>query len=142
MQAIDPQANGSRPSYGLRYHRRIVKPGEVETFHDQVGYWLWEPATGDLIQTVAIPRRQTAMALGSAARDAVTFELVATSGSATNGIGSNPFLESAFKTLEYRIRITINPDHNLRVRSGDGSDGARPTGAIPPHRSKRPDEGR
>ena len=23
-----------------------VKPGEVETFHDQIGYWLWEPATG------------------------------------------------------------------------------------------------
>jgi hypothetical protein len=110
LQPIDPQANGPQLFYGLRYHTRIVKPGEVETFHDQVGYWLWEPATGSLIQTVAIPRGQTAMALGSAAKDATVFELVATSGAATNGICSNPFLESAFKTLEYRIRITINPD--------------------------------
>ena len=22
----------------------LVNPGEVETFHDQVGCWLWEPA--------------------------------------------------------------------------------------------------
>ncbi|SRR5258706_12995975 len=29
----------------MRYHTHIVKPGEVETYHDQVGYWLWEPAT-------------------------------------------------------------------------------------------------
>jgi len=51
-----------------------VKPGEVETYHDQVGYWLWEPATGHLIQTLAIPRGQVAMAFGRAARDAKTFD--------------------------------------------------------------------
>ena len=27
-----------------------------------------------------------------------------------NGICSNPFLEYAFKTLEYRIRVTVNAD--------------------------------
>jgi hypothetical protein len=87
-----------------------VKPGEVETYHDQVGYWLWEPATGNLIQTLAIPRGQVAMAFGQAAKDATSFELVATRGVETNGICSNPFLEYAFKTLEYRIEVTINPD--------------------------------
>ena len=44
LQPIDRQTNGPQLSYGLRYHTHIVKPGEVETFHDQVGYWLWEPA--------------------------------------------------------------------------------------------------
>ena len=44
LQPIDPQTNGPQLFYGLRYHIHIVKPGEVETFHDQVGYWLWEPA--------------------------------------------------------------------------------------------------
>jgi len=58
----------------VRYHTHIVKPGEVETYHDQVGYWLWEPATGHLIQTLAIPRGQVAMAFGRAARDAKTFD--------------------------------------------------------------------
>ncbi|MBV8295889.1 MAG: FABP family protein, partial [Acidimicrobiia bacterium] len=44
LQPIDKQTNGPQLFYGLRYHTHIVKPGEVETFHDQVGYWLWEPA--------------------------------------------------------------------------------------------------
>src|SRR5262249_22099741 len=91
LQPIDPQTNGPHLFYGLRYHTHIVKPGEIETYHDQVGYWLWEPATGNLIQTLAIPRGQIAMAFGRAAEDAKTFELVATRGVDTNGICSNPF---------------------------------------------------
>ena len=45
LQPIDAQTNGPQLFYGLRYHTRIVKPDDVETFHDQVGYWLW--GTGD-----------------------------------------------------------------------------------------------
>ena len=107
LQPIDPQTNGPQLFYGLRYHTHIVKPRQVETYHDQIGYWLWEPATGNLIQTLAIPRGQIAMAFGRAAKDATSFELVATRGAQTNGICSNPFLEYAFKTVEYRIKVTI-----------------------------------
>jgi hypothetical protein len=110
MQPIDAQTNGPQLFYGLRYHIRIVKPDEVETFHDQVGYWLWEPATGGLIQTLSIPRGQTAMATGKAAADAKTFRLEAVRGSETNGIVSNPFLEHAFRTMHYAITISINAD--------------------------------
>lgn len=110
LQPIDPQSNGPQLFYGLRYHTHIVKPDEVETYHDQIGYWLWEPATGTVIQTLAIPRGQTAMAAGTAGADSKTFELVATRGSETYGICSNPFLDAAFKTVEYRIKVTLNPD--------------------------------
>ncbi len=108
MQPIDPQTNGPQLLYGLRYHVFVVKPGESSTFHDQVGYWLWEPATGTLIQTLAIPRAQIAMAMGNATPDATCFELVATRGTTTWGICSGPFLEYAFKTIEYRIRVTVH----------------------------------
>ena len=107
LQPIDPQTNGPQLFYGLRYHTHIVKPRQVETYHDQIDYWLWEPATGNLIQTLAIPRGQIAMAFGRAAKDATSFELVATRGAQSNGICSNPFLEHAFKTVEYRIKVTI-----------------------------------
>ncbi|HTO79991.1 MAG TPA: heme-binding beta-barrel domain-containing protein [Methylocystis sp.] len=110
LQPIDPQTNGPQLFYGLRYHQHIVKPGEVETYHDQIGYWLWEPATGLIIQTLAIPRGQTAMAVGKAAANAREFELIASRGVTTNGICSNPFLEQAFRTDEYRITITIHDD--------------------------------
>jgi hypothetical protein len=38
------------------------------------------------------------------------FELVATRNSETYGIRSAPFLEYAFKTVEFRIKVTLNPD--------------------------------
>ena len=110
LQPIDPQTNGPQLFYGLRYHTHIVKPDQVKTYHDQVGYWLWEPATGAIIHTLTIPRGQTAMAAGQAAADATQFELVATRGTETYGICSNPFLEYAFKTIEFRIQVEINPD--------------------------------
>jgi hypothetical protein len=110
LQPIDPQTNGPQLFYGLRYHQHVVKPGQIETYHDQIGYWLWEPATGTIIQTLAIPRAQIAMAVGSTTADATEFELVATRGSETYGICSTPFLEHAFRTVEYRIKVSVNPD--------------------------------
>jgi hypothetical protein len=107
LQPIDAQTKGPQLFYGLRYHQHIVKPGEVETYHDQVGYWLWEPATETIIQTLAIPRGQVAMAYGRAKADAKEFELIAKRGATTFGICSNPFLEDAFRTLEYRIKVIV-----------------------------------
>lgn len=110
LQPIDAQTNGPQLFYGLRYHTRIVKPDDVETFHDQVGYWLWEPATSTVIQTLSIPRGQTAMAVGHAESVARTFRLQAVRGSETNGIVSNPFLEYAFRTESYTITVSIHAD--------------------------------
>ena len=110
MDPIDPQANGPQLLYGLRYHIHVNTAEEAITFHDQVGYWLWEPATGGIIHTLTIPRGQTAMAHGQASADATQFELKATRGLETFGICSNPFLEHAFKTVEFRIQVTINVD--------------------------------
>ena len=110
LEPIDPQANGPQFYYGLRYHAHVVKPGEVETYHDQVGYWLWEPRTGTVIQTLTIPRGQTALAIGKASKDSTSFELLARRGETANGICSNPFLEEVFTTIEYRIRVTLLAD--------------------------------
>ena len=30
----------------------ICKPGRKGTYHDQVGYWLWEPATETIIHSL------------------------------------------------------------------------------------------
>ena len=110
LQPIDPVTNGPQLFYGLRYQIHITKPDQVKTYHEQVGYWLWEPATGTVIQTLAIPRGQIAMASGSAKADDDSFELVARRESDTYGICSNPFLEYGFKTTEYRIKVEFNAD--------------------------------
>jgi hypothetical protein len=110
LQPIDRQTNGPQLFYGLRYHTHIVKPGEVETFHDQVGYWLWEPTAGTVTLTLGIPRAQVLLAGGVADADAKEFEVTAEVGSEVYGILSNPFLDQSFRTLSYRMHISTNDD--------------------------------
>ena len=110
LHPIDFQTNGPQLFYGKRYHTHILKPGERPTFHDQVGYWLWEPAARSVTLTLGIPRGQVLLAAGPAEPDASEFELTAAAGSGVNSIVSNPFLERAFRTTSYRIHVTINDD--------------------------------
>ncbi|MCL4448438.1 MAG: heme-binding beta-barrel domain-containing protein [Actinobacteria bacterium] len=110
LQPIDPQTNGPQLFYGLRYHTHIVKPGEVETFHDQVGYWLFEPGANTVIHTLTIPRGMITMASGIAKPDSTSFNLTAIQGAETYGICSNRFLQDVFRTVEFHITVTINPN--------------------------------
>ena len=50
------------------------------------------------------------VAVGRAAANAKQFELVAKLDDKSFGICSAPFLDHAFKTTEYRIAVTVNPD--------------------------------
>jgi hypothetical protein len=113
FEPIDPQPNGPQLLYGLRYHQVVNKLDEPLAFHDQVGYWLWEPATGTILQTLAIPRGQVAMASGAAAPDARRFTVKASLGSPTAGIVSGPFLHENFRTLEYTITVAVNDDGTI-----------------------------
>jgi hypothetical protein len=60
--------------------------------------------------TLGIPRGQVLLATGPAAPDSTDFELRAAIGSEENGILSNPFLNASFRTLSYRIHVTVNGD--------------------------------
>jgi hypothetical protein len=110
MEPIDAQSNGPQLLYGLRYHIHINTPEEQITFHDQVGYWLWEPATGLIMQSLAIPRGQVVLAGGQARADDDHISVEARRGDTRFGICSTTFLEQAFRTDYYRIDITFNRD--------------------------------
>src|SRR5258708_3188843 len=110
IQPTDPQSNGPQLLYGLRYHTRITKPDDVETYHDQVGYWLWEPATGLILHSLTIARGQIALAKGHAAADGPSFEISAGRGSTEHGICSSSFLAHAFRPDSFHMRVTTNPE--------------------------------
>ncbi len=110
MQPIDAQANGPQLLYGLRYHVHINTREEDTTFHDQVGYWLWEKETGLVLQSLTIPRGQTALASGFAKPDDMSLVVTATRGETNYGICSTDFLEYAFRTDFYRLEITFHDD--------------------------------
>ena len=110
MQPIDAQANGPQLFYGLRYHVHINTREEDATFHDQIGYWLWEPATGLVLQTLTIPRGQVAIASGHAKPDDMSLTVKATRGQTEYGICSTAFLDYAFRTDSYQLDVTFNAD--------------------------------
>jgi hypothetical protein len=108
MQPIDPQANGPQLLYGLRYHVHIVASDEQTTFHDQVGFWLYEPKTGLVMQSLSIPRGQTALAGGRADGDKIVVR--AERGVPGYGIASTDFLEWAFRTDVYELEVSFLAD--------------------------------
>lgn len=110
LQPIDPQANGPQLFYGLRYHLHVNTREEEISFHDQVGYWLYEAATGLILQTLAIPRGQIAIAAGHAEPDATKLVLKATRGQTEYGICSTTFLDLAFRTDSYQISVDFHDD--------------------------------
>lgn len=110
MQPIDPQSNGPQLFYGLRYHVDVQTAEELATFHDQIGYWLWEPASGLVMQTLTIPRGQALVAAGRAAPGDKVLRLQAQRGSTEYGVVSTTFLEWAFRTDSYDIEVTFNED--------------------------------
>ncbi len=110
LHPIDPQANGPQLLYGLRYHIHIVASDEDVTFHDQIGYWLWEPATGLIMQTLAIPRGQVALAKGQANADGSGLSVRAERGGPGYGICSTDFLEWAFRTDSYQLDVRFEDD--------------------------------
>jgi hypothetical protein len=110
FQPIDPQANGPQLLYGLRYHIHIKTEEEDITFHEQVGHWLWEPATGLILQSLSIPRGQVVLASGQASPAADRLIVSAIRGETEYGICSTAFLEYAFRTDSYQIEITFHDD--------------------------------
>ena len=110
MQPIDPQANGPQLFYGLRYHVHINTREEDITFHDQVGYWLYEAATGLILQTLAIPRGQIAIAAGHAKPDDRKLVVKAERGQTEYGICSTTFLDLAFRTDSYQLTVDFHDD--------------------------------
>jgi hypothetical protein len=110
MQPIDPQANGPQLLRGLRYHIHINTEEEDITFHDQVGYWLWDAATGLVMQSLTIPRGQAVLAGGAAKPDGSGLLVSAKRGDTEYGIVSTAFLEYAFRTDSYTLDVTFNAD--------------------------------
>ena len=140
LQPIDAQTNGPQLFYGLRYHTRIIKPDDVETFHDQVGYWLWEPSTG-----CGDPDAfDTARTGGDGGRSCRSGRKV------VSPRGGSWFRDERDRLQSVsRIRVQDHELHdhghdpcrrNVVLRAGHGVDHSRAGGAVSSHRSQHAPE--
>lgn len=107
FEPIATVRNHEQALYGLRYATIAWRIGEVDPFHEEVGYWLWDPAEKQVLRCFIVPRGVALIAGGTAEATARSFTLVAEAGSGTYGICSNRFLDQAFKTVRYELTVSI-----------------------------------
>ena len=110
LKPFGPVDNGDQHLYGLDYKSAMWRGDEANPFHTEVGYWLWDGATGEVMRGFVVPRGITVLAGGVAAADATSFTLRATQGGAQYNIGENRYLAKNASTLSYEVTITIGAD--------------------------------
>ena len=96
----------------VRYHQLVSRKTTGKVFHDQVGFWLWNPASGEIVQTLTIPRAVTLLAGGRAIieGDRTIFRVRAAEGDARWGIVQSPFMQEKAQTVEFRHELTVEGD--------------------------------
>ncbi len=110
FEAFTPLENHEQKLFGLRYHTQAFRIGESNDFHDEVGYWIWDPAAKQVFKCITIPRGEVILAGGLVETNAKKFKLTAELGSKTFGICSNPFLDKEFQTVGFELQMTLEGD--------------------------------
>jgi hypothetical protein len=108
FEAFGPVDNGSQRLYGLDYRMAAWRKTEENPFHTEIGYWLWDGATGHVMRCFMVPRGTTLLAGGIAKASDTRFSLEANAGDATCGILSNHYLTSKARTTKYTCLVTLD----------------------------------
>ena len=107
LKPFGPVDNGSQHLYGLDYKSAMWRDDEENPFHTEVGYWLWDAATGEVLRGFVVPRGITVLAGGTAAADATSWTMKAQNGTVPYSIGENTYLAKNASTLSYEVTITL-----------------------------------
>ena len=110
MKPFGPVDNGSQHLYGLDYRTAMWRGSEENPFHTEVGYWLWDGATGEVMRCFAVPRGITVMAGGTAGAEDRSFTMAAALGAPLYAIGENSYLRDHASSVSYEVTITANDD--------------------------------
>jgi hypothetical protein len=110
MKPFGPVDNGNQHLYGLDYRSAMWRGDEENPFHTEVGYWLWDAATGEIMKGFVVPRGITTLAGGTTSADATEFTLQAALGHKVYTIGENQYLAGNASTLSYQVTITLGQD--------------------------------
>lgn len=102
--------NGGQKLWVIDYTTSAIRKGETDVFHTELGYWLWDPSSSEVMRCFMVPRGSAILAGGSCAPDATTFEMTAKIGQGTYGVLSNPYLDVNARCVDYRVTCTIEGD--------------------------------
>jgi hypothetical protein len=113
---MGPVQNHEQTLYGLRYATTVWRIGEMDPFHEELGYWLWDAQATQVFRCFIVPRGVSVIAGGTVEPSATSFSLAADVSSHTYGICSNIFLDKAFKTVRYELTVTLLDGDRLRYK--------------------------
>jgi hypothetical protein len=96
----------------VRYHQVVSRKSNDEVFHDQLGYWLWDPSGNVIVENFIIPRGVAVVAGGTlappkSAAEKLVFEVSAEAGSPECGIVQAPFMFKQAKTTSFKHSVTV-----------------------------------
>jgi hypothetical protein len=96
------------------YLQVVTRKSNDEVFHHQIGYWLWDSASGTVMHSVNIPRAVCCLAGGSFAGDAnakqIVLEVAAKLGDPDWGIIQSPFMRDNASTVAFENKVTLAGD--------------------------------
>lgn len=119
FKPIPQTKNGKQALEGLNYGMTAWRHGEeaMDPFHDEVGFLLWDKATGQILRTVVFGRG-IAIQAGSIAkpRDRV-LHFNAKPGDPSLGILQNPYLMQRAQIMDFKSSFTFHDDGTLSYTS-------------------------
>ena len=110
MKPFGPVDNGRQRLFGLDYRTAMWRGSEENPFHTEVGYWLWDAATGEVLRGFVVPRGITVLAGGFTSADSGEFTMTAGAPDSPYRIGENAYLVENASTVAYRSTITVEDD--------------------------------
>lgn len=96
----------------VRYHQVVQRKTNDEVFHDETGYWMWDPATGIIMHSLVIPRGVCVLAGGkyTGEKDTdgnVIMDVSASVDDDTWQIVQSGFMRDNARTTEFRQKVTV-----------------------------------
>jgi methylamine---glutamate N-methyltransferase subunit C len=90
----------------------VSRKSNDQVFHDQTGYFMWDAATGTVMQSLLIPRAVGVVAGGKYATrpGPVVLQVEAAIDNPDWGIVQAPFMRDNARTVAFRHRITVDGD--------------------------------
>ena len=96
----------------LHYRQIVRRKSDDDVFHDETGYWMWDPEAEIIMHALTIPRAVCVLAGGKyagekTAQGRVIMEVAANIDDADWQIIQSPFMQENARTTAFRHTITV-----------------------------------
>ncbi|MDA0261509.1 MAG: heme-binding beta-barrel domain-containing protein, partial [Proteobacteria bacterium] len=111
--AVGTATNAETQTLSVVHYRQIVRrKSDGNVFHDETGYWMWDPATATVMHSLVIPRAVGLLAGGIYQGETddegrTVIEVEAGIDNANWGIIQSPFMQKNARTTGFKQRVTV-----------------------------------